>query len=172
MKNHSMKRISFGKIPEIIEAPDLLNIQLESWESFLQTDVTPGRRRNKGLQAVFKMNFPITDARGRVCGFGGRAMGDAKVSLEKGLAAGAREGTPISAKFELEDGKLQLSVYTMKGDKFSEVIVDHGSGKVAKSEPITSGDDLTAAQEQRQAMAQAKRSLAAATAAATKGNPG
>src|SRR5512142_138081 len=58
-----MKRVSFGKIPEIIEAPDLLNIQLESWESFLQTDVAPGRRKNKGLQAVFKMNFPITDAR-------------------------------------------------------------------------------------------------------------
>lgn len=102
-----------------------------------------------------------------------RAMRAAKVPLERGVStAAAKEGTPISAKYEVEHGKLQLSVYTMKGDKFTEVIVDHGSGKVARSEPITSGDDLTAAQEQRQAMAQAKRSLAAATAAATKGNPG
>jgi DNA-directed RNA polymerase subunit beta len=63
LKNQSNRRISFGKIPEIIDAPDLLNIQLESWESFLQSDVSPSRRKNKGLQAVFKMNFPITDAR-------------------------------------------------------------------------------------------------------------
>ncbi|MEO8167088.1 MAG: hypothetical protein ABI623_02505, partial [bacterium] len=62
MKNQS-KRISFGKIPEVIESPDLLNIQLESWEAFLQRDVTPSRRKSKGLQAVFKMNFPVTDAR-------------------------------------------------------------------------------------------------------------
>jgi len=63
LKNNSHKRISFGKIPPIIDAPDLLNIQLESWGSFLQADVPPGKRRNKGLQAVFKMNFPITDTR-------------------------------------------------------------------------------------------------------------
>jgi hypothetical protein len=102
-----------------------------------------------------------------------RAMRDAKVPLERGVSsAAAKEGTPISAKYEVENGKLQLSVYTMKGDKFSEVIVDHGTGKVAKSEPITSGEDLTAAQEQKQVMAQAKRPLAAATAEATKKNPG
>jgi DNA-directed RNA polymerase subunit beta len=63
LKNQSNGRISFGKIKEIVDAPDLLNIQLESWESFLQADYLPARRKNKGLQAVFKMNFPITDAR-------------------------------------------------------------------------------------------------------------
>jgi hypothetical protein len=101
-----------------------------------------------------------------------RAMADAKVRLEAGLAAGAKEGKPISAKYELEDGKLQLSVYTSKGDGFSEVIVDHGTGKVAKAEPITSGEDLAAAREQRQAMSKAKRSLQAVTADATRRNPG
>ena len=102
-----------------------------------------------------------------------RAMKDAKVPLDRGIATAAgKESTAISAKYEVEDGKLQLSVYTMKGDKFSEVIVDHKTGKVAKSEPITSGEDLTAARAQREALAQAKRSLASATTAATKANPG
>jgi hypothetical protein len=102
-----------------------------------------------------------------------RAMKDAKVTLERGVsAASAREGKPISAKYEMDDGKLQLSVYTMKGDKFSEVIVDHQTGKVAKAEPITSGDDLAAAKDQQEAMATAKRSLEAATKDATKRNPG
>jgi hypothetical protein len=103
-----------------------------------------------------------------------KAMKEAKVPLDRGVsAAAAREGKAISAKYEVEDGKLQLSVYTMKkGDKFSEVIVDHRTGKVAKAEPITSGDDLAAAKDQEEAMAKAKRSLQAATADATRKNPG
>jgi len=101
-----------------------------------------------------------------------KAMKAAKVSLQRGLSASAREGTPISAKYEVEHGKLQLSVYTMKGDKFSEVIVDHQTGKVAKAEPITGGEDLTAAKAQSEAMAKAKRSLDAAAAEAVKENKG
>src|SRR5919204_5450706 len=88
-----------------------------------------------------------------------KALKDAKVSLAEGLAASEREGQPISGKFELEEGKLQLSVYTMKGDAFSEVIVDHTTGQVAKVEPITGGKDLAAATAQRAAMARAKKSL-------------
>jgi hypothetical protein len=101
-----------------------------------------------------------------------KALSAAKVPLQRGLAASAKEGTPISAKYELEEGKLQLSVYTMKGDKFSEVIVDHTTGKVAKAEPITKGDDLTAAQAQREAMTKAKRTLATAVSEAAKENKG
>jgi hypothetical protein len=88
-----------------------------------------------------------------------KLMGDAKVTLQQGLTAAAQEGQPISAKFEVEDGKLQLSVYTAKDGKFSEVIVDYATGKVAKTEAITSGDDLTAAKAQSAAMAKAKTDL-------------
>src|SRR5262252_1404387 len=95
-----------------------------------------------------------------------------KVSLADGLTASEQEGTPISGKFELEEGKLQLSVYTMKGDTFSEVIVDHTTGKVAKVEPITSGEDFTAATAQRAAMAKAKKSLRAVVTAAVTAHPG
>ncbi len=100
------------------------------------------------------------------------ALKDAKVSVERGLTASAQKGTPISAKYELEDGKLQLSVYTMKGDQFSEVIVDHKSGKIARSEAITQGEDLTHAKAQGEAMAKAKRSLGAAASDAVKANKG
>src|SRR5436853_5970632 len=102
-----------------------------------------------------------------------KALKDAKISLQRGLATSAKEGKPISAKYEVEDGKLQLSVYTMKGgDKFSEVIVDHKTGKVAKAEPITKADDLVHAKAQREAMAKAKRSLDAAASEAVKENKG
>src|SRR4051812_5204600 len=89
----------------------------------------------------------------------GKELKSAKVTLAQGLKAAASAGKPISGKFEVENGKLQLSVYTAKDGSFSEVIVDHKTGKVAKSEPITSGDDLTAAKSQEDAMISAKSSL-------------
>ena len=101
-----------------------------------------------------------------------QALKDSKISLQQGVTASAKEGKPISAKYEVEEGKLQLSVYTMKGDAFSEVIVDHKTGKVAKAEPITKADDLTAAKAQNEAIAKAKRSLATAASEAVKENKG
>lgn len=101
-----------------------------------------------------------------------KALKDAKIPLQQGVTASTKEGKPISAKYEVEEGKLQLSIYTMKGDKFTEVIVDHKTGKVAKTEPITKDDDLKDAKAQSEAMAKAKRSLGAATSGAVKENKG
>lgn len=100
------------------------------------------------------------------------AVKHAKVSLDAGLKASEREGKPISGKFELDEGKLQLSVYTEKASKFYEVVVDHTSGKIAKTEEITSGDDLTAAKAQSAAMARAKKSLRQAVRDAQKTHKG
>src|SRR5881227_2192290 len=101
-----------------------------------------------------------------------KAVLGARVPLERGLAASTSHGQAISAKFEIEDGKLQLSVYTMKDGKFFEVIVDHNSGKVVKAEPITEDEDYTAAKSQSAAMAKAKVSLRAAVEKALRDNAG
>ncbi len=100
------------------------------------------------------------------------AVKHAKVSLDAGLKASEREGKPISGKFELDEGKLQLSVYTEKASKFYEVVVDHTSGKITKTEEITSGDDLIAAKAQSAAMAHVKRSLRQAVRDAQKTHKG
>src|SRR5215510_1944525 len=101
-----------------------------------------------------------------------KGVTDAKVTLQQGLTAAAQQGRPISAKFEVEDGRLQLSVYTAKGGKFSEVIVDHTTGKVAKTESITEGEDLAEAKAESAAMGKAKIDLKAAVdqSAATTSN--
>src|SRR6266566_6060795 len=91
------------------------------------------------------------------------AMKDATATLQGGLKASEPQGTPISAKFEIEDGKLQLSVYTMKGDGFMEVVADPNTGAIAKSEKITDTGDLKEAAEQKAAMAKAKVPLLTAT---------
>ncbi len=100
------------------------------------------------------------------------AVAKSKVTLAQGLRASEATGRPISAKFEIEDGKLQLSIYTMKGESFSEVVVSHETGKVTKTEPITSGEDLASAKAQGAAMAAAKATLRGVVGKALKSNPG
>src|SRR6266566_5120393 len=82
-----------------------------------------------------------------------KAVLGARVPLERGLAASASHGQAISAKF-------------------FEVVVDHNTGKVAKAEPIAAGEDYTAAQSQKAAMAKAKGSLRAAVRKAVRDNAG
>src|SRR6266446_7301401 len=97
----------------------------------------------------------------------------AKVTLEQGLIASKKSGKPVSAKFEIENGKPQLSIYTVKdGTKYSEVIVDHTSGEIAKAEPITGGDDLVAAKKQNDGLFSATRELREAVREAKRDNPG
>ncbi|MCF8432381.1 MAG: DNA-directed RNA polymerase subunit beta, partial [Melioribacteraceae bacterium] len=59
--NKKNNRISFSSITSAIEIPDLLNVQVESFEDFLQLRVRPDERKNFGLQTVFSSNFPILD---------------------------------------------------------------------------------------------------------------
>jgi hypothetical protein len=100
------------------------------------------------------------------------AMKNASATLQGGLKASEAQGTPISAKFEIEDGKLQLSIYTMKGNDFMEVVADPNTGAIAKAEKITDAGDLKEAAEQKAAMAKAKTPLLTATEAAVNANAG
>jgi hypothetical protein len=100
------------------------------------------------------------------------ALKDTTFTLQDGLKAGEREGQPISAQFEIDDGKLQISIYTTKGDDFSEVVADPKNGAIVKTEKIIDTDELNDAADQKAAMAKAKSSLAAAADAAVKENSG
>ena len=100
------------------------------------------------------------------------AVNDATATLQGGLKASEPEGTPISAKFEIDDGKLQLSVYTMKGDSFMEVVADPRTGAVTEAEKIKEADDLKEATAQKAAMAKAKVPLLTAAETAVNANPG
>jgi hypothetical protein len=100
------------------------------------------------------------------------ALKDTTFTLQDGLKAGEREGQPISAQFEIDDGKLRISIYTTKGHEFSEVVADPKSGAIVKTEKITDTDELNDAADQKAAMAKAKTSLVAAADAAVKENSG
>ena len=55
------ERLSYGKIPEIMDLPDLIEVQKSSYEEFLQRNTPPEERKDKGLQAVLNEIFPIPD---------------------------------------------------------------------------------------------------------------
>ena len=99
-------------------------------------------------------------------------MTTAKLSLQEGLKAAETQGQPISGKYEVDEGHLQLSVYTAKDGKFSEVVVDQNTGKVSKNEAITEGNDLANAQKQMEVYSQSKTSLRNAVAQAESTFPG
>jgi hypothetical protein len=100
------------------------------------------------------------------------ALKDSKITLQEGLKVGEREGQPVSAQFEIDDGKLQISIYTTKDDDFTEVVADPKTGMIVKSEKITDSDELNDAADQKAAMEKATISLLAATEAAVKANAG
>ena len=54
-------RKSFAKNKQVIEIPNLIELQKSSYEGFLQKDVDPDRRTDVGLSGVFKSVFPISD---------------------------------------------------------------------------------------------------------------
>ncbi len=70
-------RLSFAKIPQRVDYPDLLNVQIDSFKKFLQEDIAPKRRKPVGLQGVFQVNFPIYDNKEHF------ALGFVDYSIEK-----------------------------------------------------------------------------------------
>jgi len=61
VQNNFRVRKSFAKIQKIIDIPNLINIQKQSYEKFLQADIAADKREDVGLQGVFKSVFPIRD---------------------------------------------------------------------------------------------------------------
>ena len=100
------------------------------------------------------------------------AMKNATATLQRGLRASKAQGTPISAKFEIEGGKLQLKIHTMKGYDFMAVVADPKTGAIAKTEEITDAMDLREAIEQKAAIEKATVPLLTAADAAVKANAG
>jgi DNA-directed RNA polymerase subunit beta len=108
--NNSNERISYSRIPPVVELPDLLNVQMESWESFLQAYTPPAKRKAKGLQQVFVVNFPIQDSRENyLLEFIEYSVEKPKYTMTECQERGLTYAVPIKAKLRLskksEDGK-------------------------------------------------------------------
>lgn len=100
--NNKIFRKNYGKIKEILDIPNLIEIQLDSYTSFLQRDVAPEKRANMGLQAVFKSVFPIKDSHDTTSlEFVKYEMGDPKNSEEECLFRGLTYAAPMKVTIRL-----------------------------------------------------------------------
>ena len=57
------QRVNFASTKNPLEYPDFLEVQLKSFQDFLQLDTTPEKRKKEGLYKVFAENFPIADTK-------------------------------------------------------------------------------------------------------------
>jgi len=104
--NGTIGRTSFGRIPSVIDIPDLLNVQIDSFQKFLQADVPPHRRKKIGLQQVFEMNLPIMDARENfLLEFVEYYVEKPKYSVVECQERGLTYAVPLKAKLRLSSKK-------------------------------------------------------------------
>ncbi len=96
------ERHSFAKIQSVADLPDLLDIQLKSFRDFLQLGVPPDKRRDIGLQAVFKSVFPIVDSRENfILEFISYELDPPKYTVEECQERGMTYSVALKAKLRL-----------------------------------------------------------------------
>ena len=66
MPLRATERINFGRIKEVIAPPNLIEVQTDSYKEFLQADGPSRKRKNIGLEAVFREVFPIESYDGKI----------------------------------------------------------------------------------------------------------
>jgi DNA-directed RNA polymerase subunit beta len=100
------KRKNFGKLTDVLEIPDLIGIQLDSYAEFLQMDVASEKRQNKGLEEVFKEVFPI-ESFDQSCSldFVNYEIGPPKHTMVECIRTGKSLAAPLYATLRLENVK-------------------------------------------------------------------
>ena len=96
------QRVNFASIKDPMPCPDFLEVQLKSFEDFLQLDTPPEKRVNDGLYKVFAENFPIADTRNNfVLEFLDYYIDPPRYSIAECLERGLTYSVPLKAKLKL-----------------------------------------------------------------------
>ena len=99
-------RTQFGSLTDVIDLPDLIEIQTTSYRDFLQMDVPVNKRKLVGLQAVFKEVFPIESYDGQCSlDFVKYEVTEPKMSAIDAIKEGSSYSAPLYVTFRLRDGK-------------------------------------------------------------------
>jgi len=95
-------RKSFGRIPEAVQMPNLIEVQRSSYEQFLQREVRAGERRDEGVEAVFKSVFPIKDFNERaVLEYVSYEFEEPKYDVEECVQRDMTYAAPLKVKLRL-----------------------------------------------------------------------
>jgi len=101
---HTGERINFGKIVDAIEVPNLIEVQLKSYEDFLQIGLPASKRKKEGLHAVFSEVFPIESYDEKIkLEFVDYEIAEAKMSSLECQREGATYAAPLYVTFRLRN---------------------------------------------------------------------
>ena len=98
----SKQRLNFGKLSEVIDPPNLIQNQVDSFHDFLQRDVPATHRKQAGLEAVFKEVFPILsyDEKSRL-EYVSYSIGESKLSEMDCIDQNCTFAAPLQVKLRL-----------------------------------------------------------------------
>ncbi len=95
-------RKSFGRIPEAVQMPNLIEVQRSSYEQFLQRETRPAKRIDEGIEAVFKSVFPIKDFNERATlEYVSYEFEDPKYDVEECIQRDMTYAAPLKVKLRL-----------------------------------------------------------------------
>jgi DNA-directed RNA polymerase subunit beta len=100
--NNPLLRKHFAKVSNIIDIPNLIDIQKTSYKRFLQADISPAERKQSGLEAVFRSVFPIRDF-SDTCSmeYVSYGLGTPKYDVQECHQRGMTYAAPIKVKVRL-----------------------------------------------------------------------
>ncbi|MBW7844832.1 MAG: DNA-directed RNA polymerase subunit beta [Bacteroidia bacterium] len=128
-KSKTADRINFSTVKKVIDYPDFLDVQLESFKEFFQLDTTSESRANEGLYKVFQENFPITDTRNIfVLEFLDYFVDPPRYSIEECIERGLTYNVPLKAK-------LRLSCNDPEHEDFQTIVQDVYLGTIPYMTP-------------------------------------
>ncbi|MFN9518983.1 MAG: DNA-directed RNA polymerase subunit beta, partial [Bacteroidota bacterium] len=123
------ERINFSTVKKVIDYPDFLDVQLESFKEFFQLDTTSESRLNEGLYKVFQENFPITDTRNIfVLEFLDYFVDPPRYTIEECIERGLTYSIPLKAK-------LKLSCNDPEHEDFQTIVQDVYLGTIPYMAP-------------------------------------
>ena len=100
--NIGKQRVNFASIKSPLQYPDFLEVQLKSFQDFLQLDTPPEKRKNEGLYKVFAENFPIADTRNNfVLEFLDYYIDPPRYTIDECIERGLTYSVPLKAKLKL-----------------------------------------------------------------------
>ena len=100
--SNKQQRVNFSRMQKHMPYPDFLEIQLKSFQDFVQMDSTPEQRRKEGLFKVFQENFPIQDTRNSfTLAFLDYSVDRPRYSIEECIKRGLTYSVPLKAKLRL-----------------------------------------------------------------------
>jgi DNA-directed RNA polymerase subunit beta len=96
------KQKDFSKTRTLLEIPNLLSLQLDSFADFIQDGVEPSKRKRRGLEGILQGTFPVEDVHKNFqLEYLNYVFGDPKYSPEEAIAKGVNYSMPLKATFRL-----------------------------------------------------------------------